>query len=80
MIQYKNLGGNSNVALYELGDYSITVIFNDGSVYLYTNSSAGVYNIQQMKALAQRGFGLNSFIRNYVNNLYERKWNRKISA
>jgi len=40
MEMYRNLGGNSGVANYELGSDSVTVQFNDGAVYLYNYVSA----------------------------------------
>ncbi len=73
MEQYKNLGGDSHVAAYEIGPDFIRVQFLDGSIYLYTNASAGSDNIQQMKQLAQEGQGLNSFINRTVRKDYERK-------
>ena len=73
MKRYRNLGGDSNVAAYELGNGSITVQFNDGSVYLYTNQSAGQANIIELQRLAQVGQGLNSFINRYVRKGYAQK-------
>ncbi|MFK2877176.1 hypothetical protein [Rhodanobacter hydrolyticus] len=73
MERYRNLGGDSNVAAYELGNGSITVQFNDGSVYLYTNQSAGPANITELQRLAQVGQGLNSFINRYVRKGYAQK-------
>lgn len=73
MTTYKNLSGNSGVQSYELGEDRITVQFKDGSQYLYTYNSAGSSNIEEMKQLAESGRGLNSFIKRYVNNKYERK-------
>ena len=62
MERYKNLGANSGIIAYEIDDQSITVEFQDGSVYLYTYDSAGAENIERMKKLAIAGEGLNSFI------------------
>lgn len=73
MPRYANRGGDSGVVAYELGDDSITVEFSDGSVYLYTYASAGAANIEHMKDLAERGEGLNEFIKRHVNKGYERK-------
>ena len=70
---YKNLGGNSGVSAYEIGDGSITVQFSTGAVYLYTYRSAGSANIEKMKLLAVAGEGLNSYIKRYVNKGYESK-------
>ena len=74
MERYKNLSGSSGVSAYEIGTDSITVQFNDGWYYLYTNGSAGSGNISQMKQLAIAGRGLNSFINTHVKKLYESKW------
>jgi hypothetical protein len=73
MDHYKNLGGNSNVTAYEIGNESIAVQFGDGSVYSYTYLSAGRDNIEHMKELAIAGQGLNSFINRVVKKLYASK-------
>ena len=73
MERYKNLGGQSGVDSYEIAPDSITVKFKDGAVYLYTNASAGVQNIEKMKALAVAGRGLNSFINTTVRKSYASK-------
>jgi len=74
MVRYKNLGGNSSVVAYELGQGAITVQFNDGWCYLYTSQSAGAANISEMQRLAVVGQGLNSYIGRVVRNGYGRKW------
>ena len=73
MEQYKNLGGDSGVLAFEIGGDSIKVQFRDSSIYLYTNQSAGSQNIEQMKTLAIRGEGLNSFINRVVRKSYASK-------
>lgn len=73
MVAYKNLGGDSGIIAYEIGDNFIEVQFKDGDIYKYTNQSAGSANIQQMKQLAVAGSGLNSFISRHVKNGYESK-------
>lgn len=73
MTPYKNLGGDSGVAAYEIGNDSIEVQFKDGMIYLYTVSSAGSANIEQMKNLAIVGEGLNGFINSYVKKGYASK-------
>lgn len=73
MERYKNLGRDSNVATYELGAGSITVQFNDGSIYLYTNQSAGPANLAELQRLAQIGQGLNGYINRYVRKGYAQK-------
>jgi len=76
MARYRNLSGQSAVVSYEIGDDNIMVEFEKGKYrnYLYTYVSAGIDNIEQMKALAIAGHGLNSFIKTTVNILYAEKW------
>lgn len=73
MERYRNLGGDSNVAAFEIGNGSITVEFNDRSQYLYTNESAGPGAIAEMHRLARAGQGLNSYIGREVKKGYARK-------
>jgi hypothetical protein len=73
MDRYKNLGGNSNVVAYEIGKDSIKVQFSDFSVYLYDNQSTGINHVEQMKVLAVKGQGLNSYISRFVKKLYAAK-------
>ncbi|MQY51338.1 hypothetical protein HCX48_12470 [Rhodocyclus tenuis] len=73
MDRYKNLSGKSNIVAYEIGDGAITVQFGDGSVYFYTNQSAGAPSINEMQRLAIAGQGLNSFIGRVVKKGYARK-------
>lgn len=70
MERYKNLGGDSGVAFYEIGSESITVQFTTCASYLYTYGSAGRHHIEKMKELAIAGHGLNSYIKKYVNRGY----------
>lgn len=70
MEQYQNLGGDSGVAAYELGDDFIKVQFRTGRVYLYNYQSAGSAAIEHMKELARAGRGLNSYISRFVKNQY----------
>ena len=73
MERYGNRGGNSGIVAYEIGHDFITVKFEDGSVYLYTNYSAGSDAIEHMKQLAIAGEGLNSFINRYVRKNYAKR-------
>jgi len=72
MQNYRDYDNDSNVKAYEPGDDYIVVEFKDGSRYTYTYSSAGSHNIEEMKGLASRGDGLNSFISRYRPS-YSRK-------
>ena len=72
---YKNLGRDSGVESYEIGDDFIIVKFlkigkNGRGVYKYSHVSAGIQNVNEMKRLAYCGEGLNSFINKNVKNLY----------
>jgi|GEM_PF-121704 len=64
METYKNLGGNSGVVAYLIGDDSIVVRFASGqhTFYRYTYASAGSEAVERMKSLAAAGRGLNGFI------------------
>lgn len=62
MKRYENKNGNSNISSYEYGRDYIRVGFKNGAKYTYSYESAGKENIETMKVLADRGYGLNSFI------------------
>lgn len=70
---YRDVDGDSGVVAYLVSPTSITVRFDDGSEYLYTDASAGASNIETMKRLAAEGDGLNSFILSTVRYSYEQK-------
>jgi len=72
MRPYRNLGDDSQVLAFEIGDDHIKVMFKDG-IYTYSNFSAGQENIEKMKTLALHGRGLNTFINDYVKDGYESK-------
>lgn len=76
MERYKNLGGDSAVVAFEIGEGSITVQFNGGRYrnYLYTVASAGAAIIAEMQRLARAGHGLNSYITKVVRTRYAQKW------
>lgn len=71
---YSNLGGNSNIRAFLIGDDYIDVEFNGGSVYRYSYKSAGREHVEQMKILAIQGSGLNSYIMRNVRTAYESKF------
>lgn len=74
MQKYRNLSGDSGVLQFSLMPDGIVVEFQDGQKYYYSNGSAGVSNVSEMKRLAVKGSGLNSFINKYVRKKYERKY------
>lgn len=64
---------DSGILAYEAGPGFIRVKFVDGGVYLYTDRSTGVRNVQVMTVLARHGSGLNTYINRYVRRAYERR-------
>lgn len=72
MQNYLNLSGKSGVSAFEIGSDFIKVMFSTGAVYAYTYRSAGMEKVEEMKQLALRGCGLNSFIMRHVKYDYER--------
>ena len=73
MDTYKNLGGNSGIKAYEIGSDFIKVQFSNDWVYLYTYEKPGPQKVENMKQLAVKGQGLNSFISTTVRDNYARK-------
>jgi hypothetical protein len=71
--RYKNLSGDSGVVRYQLREGAVLVQFSDGSLYEYTNESAGGDAIATMHRLAVAGRGLCSFISTTVREKYSRK-------
>lgn len=74
MQRYKNLGENSGVRYYEVGDDFIKVQFSDGKTYVYTNQTASAEKIKMMKNLAEIGQGLNSYIMKNARTAYSAKY------
>lgn len=72
MIFYKNLRGNSNVRAFLINLCSIDVLFfGTNRIYRYSYNRAGKYHVDNMKSLAIRGYGLNSYINKYCKYLYD---------
>lgn len=70
---YKDINNDSGVVGYEIGDTFIRVKFDRTfKIYTYSYRSAGVEKVERMKQLAGTGNGLNSYIKLYANNLYEK--------
>ena len=67
------INGESGILAYECGSDFIRIQFTDGSIYLYTYESAGVFCVEKMKKLAQRGKGLNTFINRMVRGNYSER-------
>ncbi len=73
MQQYKTANRDTGVIAYETGKNSISIKFRDGSVYLYTDKSAGPAAITEMKSLAKKGAGLTTYINQHVRDHYQSK-------
>jgi macrodomain Ter protein organizer (MatP/YcbG family) len=73
MQQYKTASHDTGVIAYETCKDSISIKFRDGSVYVYTNKSAGRAAVAEMKSLAKKGVGLTTFINQHVREHYEQK-------
>ena len=73
MEKYANIGKRSGVREYSIGADYIDVKFSDGSLYRFSYRSAGASIIEEMKLLAVRGYGLNSFIIRKAKTNYEWK-------
>lgn len=72
MERYKDTGGDSGVSSYEIGSDYIAVKFSGtGKIYTYSYRKAGRIHVENMKQLAQKGSGLNSYINRHVKNLYD---------
>lgn len=71
MTPYMDISGRSGIEGYDLFDDAITVYFKDGRQYNYSELSAGKYEVDQMKQLAEQGEGLNAFINKITKFSYE---------
>lgn len=71
---YKNLSGRSGVNSYQNKRGTLSVRFQDGSTYNYTNKSAGQYAMRRMRQLSTRGRGLNGYINRKVKSNYASKY------
>jgi hypothetical protein len=75
MQRYGGADRDSGIDAYEVGANYMRVRFINGGTYLYTYRSAGKRHIENMKALAYSGRGLNTYINDNVRQLFERKEN-----
>jgi hypothetical protein len=73
MIKYKS-DHETGVIAYHIDESSITVQFQDGSFYLYSDKKPGSDHVNKMKTLAKTGTGLSTYISQYVRENYKRKW------
>lgn len=73
MIPYNNIHGNSGVKNYEIIPQGIALEFEDGAIYVYTDTKTGKNRIAKMKQLAQKGLGLATFISKEVRERFAEK-------
>lgn len=73
MQSYNSDGHDAGVTAFEIGKDSISIKFRDGSVYLYTNKSAGKAAVTKMINLAKKGEGLTTYINQHVREHYQTK-------
>jgi len=73
MPRYRNLDGHSGVLRFETTPDSITLTFADGHRYVYSHVQPGRADVERMKALAQAGRGLCTYVAQHVRERYERK-------
>ena len=71
--KYLNLGGKSAVATYKIEKDAVTIGFTSQRKYIYSNQSAGMANVRQMKTLALAGKGLGTFIETKLKEGFARK-------
>jgi len=74
MKRYANLSGTSGVEAYQITAVSIFIRFHDRSEpYEYSSiGRAGPEKVARMKALAEAGRGLSTYISRYARDDYER--------
>ena len=73
MPRYANLDGHSGVVAYRTTPSSITLTFVNGERYVYGPQHPGRAAVDRMKALAEAGRGLATFVSQHVRDNYERK-------
>lgn len=74
MERYGNMGGDSGVVGFEIGQGSIIVLFKDGWKYLYDGTRPGAAVVAQLQQLARSGHGLNSYLTRVVKGRWAKKY------
>jgi hypothetical protein len=68
--RYGNRDGRSGVVSYALAGAGIVVRFADGATYLYDRDCPGAAHVARMKALAQAGRGVATYISQRIGRRY----------
>ena len=74
LIPYGNRSGDSGVRAYALLADGIVVQFHAGALYFYGPGRPGAATVKQLKALAQQGRGLSTYISQHVAGNFEAKF------
>ncbi len=62
---YKNLAGNVGVCAYEADNETIRIKFHSQRTYLFDKKCTGKDHVEEMKSLANQGFGLYRYIESH---------------
>lgn len=68
MLKYKNITGSSSIVGYSSGMSYIEIYYDNGYVFKYTEESIGKTHLEELKRLAELGFGLNDYIKTHCYN------------
>lgn len=71
--RYRNLGGESGITSYAIGLDFIAVQWKPPAVYIYDHVRPGRAHVEHMKALAEGGRGLGTYISQHVGKAYSRR-------
>jgi hypothetical protein len=70
---YRNLGRDSGVTAYAIGPDFIAVQWTPPIVYVYDHDRPGREHVETMKALAESGRGLGTYVSRHVGKAFARK-------
>lgn len=73
MEPYRGQVRRGGVVAYEIGADAIDVEFTSGWIYRFSYAKPGANRVERMKALAQSGRGLSTFISKHCKNRFEKR-------
>jgi len=73
---YKDLSDDGGIMGYFFLEDGIIIQFSNGWYYLYDYKKPGREHVERMKAFAQEGKGLKTYINQYVRNNYAEKFDK----
>lgn len=68
--RYGNHSGHSDVVAYATSADGVVVEFNDGKLYFYSVEVPGRRHVERMKALAEAGAGLSTYISRHIGRRF----------